>query len=206
MAGYVPPDWPVGVHPPGSERFEKTAVTWLLDVVPADYRVHGVLLRHPAALAALARHHLEACVQGAREGYRSARAELSPQLPRQGVEAVLAAYRAEGGRLVKTSRAVDLVARALNGEVFAPKPAGRSGQSESVPQGPGGLTGHGAAPGRTGSSRASAALPRGRGSSRQQGRSPVPAGPSGTTPPSQPARKSRPRQTRARPAAEARAH
>jgi hypothetical protein len=198
MAGYVPPGWPVGVHPPGSERFEKTAVTWLLDVVPADYRVHGVLLRHPAALAALARHHLAACVQGAREGYRSARAELSPQLPRQGVEAVLAAYRAEGGRLVKTSRAVDLVARALNGEVFAPRPAGRSGQPEPVP--------HGAAPGRTGPSRVSAAPPRGRGSSRQQGRSPVPARPSGTTPPSQPARKSRPRQTRARPAAEARVH
>lgn len=203
MAGYVPPGWPVGVHPPGSERFEKTAVTWLLEVVPPDYRVHGVLLRHPAALAALARHHLAACVQGARDGYRSARSELRSQLPRQGVEAVLAAYRAEGGRLVKTSHAVDLVARALNGEVFALRPEGRAGPSESAPRA---SDGHGAAPGRTVSSRASAApLSRGRGSARQQGRSSVPAGPSGTTPPSQLARKSRPRQTRARPAAEARA-
>jgi hypothetical protein len=211
MAGYVPPGWPVGVHPPGSERFEKTAVTWLLDVVPADYRVHGVLLRHPAALAALARHHLAACVQGAREGYRTARSELSAQLPRPGMEAVLAAYRAEGGRLVQTEQAVDLVARALSGEVFAPRPQRRPGPPAPGPQGPGGVTGQPALPGRTVSSRASAAssrasaapLSRGRGSSRQQARSPVPAGPSGTTPPSPPARRSRPRQTRARPAAEA---
>jgi hypothetical protein len=218
MAGYVPPGWPVGVHPPGSERFEKTAVTWLLDVVPADYRVHGVLLRHPAALAALARHHLAACVQGAREGYRSARSELSAQLPQPGVEAVLAAYRAEGGRLVKTEQAVDLVARALSGEVFAPRPQRRPGPPEPGPQGPGGRTGQPALPGRTVSSGArspganaasaganAAPLSRGRDSSRQQAHSPVPAGPSGTTPPSPPARRSRPRQTRARPAAEARA-
>lgn len=206
MAGYVPPGWPVGVHPPDSERFEKTAVSWLLDVVPPDYRVHGVLLRHPAALAALAKHHLAACVQGAREGYRSARSELGAQLPRQGVEAVLAAYRAEGGRLVKTEQAVDLVARALRGEVFTQPTA--KGAGPSVP----GETGlrpapkHGTAPGRTVSVRTgTAALSRGRGSPRQQGRSTVPAGPSGTTPPSQPARRSRPRPTRARPAAEARA-
>jgi hypothetical protein len=138
MACYIPPGWPVGVHPPGSDRFEQTAVTWLLDVVPPDYRVHGVLLRHPPALAALARHHLAACVQGAREGYRSARSELSGQLPPRGVQAVLAAYCDEGGRLVKTARAVDLVARALRGEIFAPQPAQGSGavalESEDSPR------------------------------------------------------------------------
>lgn len=121
MAAYLPPGWPAGVHPPGSEGFEETAVTWLLDVVPPDYRLHGVLRRHPVALATLARHHVAACVQGAREGYRTARAELGSQLPPGGMEAVLAAYRAEGGRLVETGRAVDLVERALRGEVFTPQ-------------------------------------------------------------------------------------
>src|SRR5579875_3588136 len=53
---HAPPGWPVGVHPPGSDGFEETAVTWLLDVVPADYRLHGVLRRYPVALATLARH------------------------------------------------------------------------------------------------------------------------------------------------------
>jgi hypothetical protein len=120
MAAYVPPGWPAGVHPPGSEEFEQTAVTWLLDVVPPDYRLHGVLRRHPLALAVLARHHLAACVQAARDGYRGARTELA-SLPPGGVDAVLEVYRSEGRRLVETARAVDLVGRALRGEAFTPQ-------------------------------------------------------------------------------------
>jgi len=34
---------------------------------------------------------------------------------------VLGAYRKEGARLAETERAVDLVERALRGEVFSPK-------------------------------------------------------------------------------------
>jgi hypothetical protein len=112
------------VHPPGSEDFERTAVSWLLDVVPPDYRLHGVLVRHPVALAALARHHVAACVEGARAGYRSARAELGKDLPPGGLAAVLSAYQAEGGRLVTTAQAVELVGRALRGETFVPQIAG----------------------------------------------------------------------------------
>jgi len=121
MAAYLPPGWPDGVHPPGSEGFEQTAVAWLLDALPADYRVHGVLRRHPIALAVLARHHLTACVAGARQGYRSVRTELGDVLPPQGIDAVLAVYRAEGSRLVDAARAADLIARALRGEVFSPQ-------------------------------------------------------------------------------------
>jgi hypothetical protein len=121
MAGYVPPGWPSGVHPPGSEDFERTAQAWLLDTVPPDYRLHGVLRRYPLALAAMAAHHTKACVAGAREGYRTARTELGEALPPHALEAVLAAYRAEGRRLVATAQAVGLVARALRGEVFTPQ-------------------------------------------------------------------------------------
>src|SRR5580704_4310478 len=121
MAAYVPPGWPAGVHPPGTEDFERTAQAWLLDTVPADYRLHGVLRRHPLALAAMAIHHTRACVVGAREGYRTARTELGNALPPHALDAVLAAYRAEGRRLVATAQAVDLVARALRGEVFTPQ-------------------------------------------------------------------------------------
>ena len=132
MAEYVPPGWPTGVHPPGSEEFEQTAVAWLLDVVPPDYRLHGVLRRHPVALAALARHHLAACVAGAREGYRTARAELGDRLPAGSLDAVLDAYRTEGRRLVETARAVDLVGRALRGEVFTPQMAGTQDERRSA--------------------------------------------------------------------------
>jgi hypothetical protein len=132
VAEYVPSGWPTGVHPPGSEEFEQTAVAWLLDVVPPDYRLHGVLRRHPVALAALARHHLAACVAGAREGYRTARAELGDRLPAGSLDAVLDAYRTEGRRLVETARAVDLVGRVLRGEVFTPQMAGTQDERRSA--------------------------------------------------------------------------
>jgi hypothetical protein len=118
MSSYVPAGWPAGVHPPGAEEFEATAVTWLLEVVPPDYRLYGVLRRYPVALAAMARHHAEACVEGARQGYRTARTELADALPPHAVDSVLAAYRKEGARLAATARAVTLVERALHGEAF----------------------------------------------------------------------------------------
>jgi hypothetical protein len=111
-------------------------VAWLLDVVPPDYRLHGVLQRHPIALATLARRHLAACVEGARQGYRTARTELGGVLPVSGVDAVLAAYRSEGHRLVTAARAADLVERALRGKEFtpqrheAPGPPGQQRQRE----------------------------------------------------------------------------
>jgi hypothetical protein len=109
------------VHPPGSEDFESTAVGWLLDVVPPDYRLHGVLRRYPVALATMARYHSKACVEGARQGYRTARTELAGALPPHAIDTVLAAYRKEGARLAATAEAVDLVERALRGEVFTPR-------------------------------------------------------------------------------------
>jgi len=143
MGTYTPPGWPAGVHPPGSEDFESTAVGWLLDVVPPDYRLHGVLRRYPVALATIARYHAKACVEGARQGYRTARTELAGVLPPHAIDTVLAAYRKEGARLADTARAVGLVERALRGEVFTPKtdppatldrPEGARGGSGPPPQ------------------------------------------------------------------------
>jgi hypothetical protein len=146
------------VHPPGSEDFESTAAGWLLDVVPPDYRLHGVLRRYPVALAALARYHSRACVEGARQGYRTARTELAGVLPPHAIDTVLAAYRKEGARLAATAEAVDLVERALRGEVFTPKmslpPAAPERQS-AEPEGtePGGTEPGGTEPGGTGPER-----------------------------------------------------
>jgi hypothetical protein len=109
------------VHPPGSDDFEATAIAWLLEVVPPDYRLHGVLRRYPLALAAMGRHHTAACVEGARQGYRTARTELGEALPPHAVDAVLAAYRTEGLRLAAIARAAILVERALRGETFTEK-------------------------------------------------------------------------------------
>jgi hypothetical protein len=45
MAVYLPLDWPAEVRPPGGEDFEASAVAWLLDILPPDYRRHPVLRR-----------------------------------------------------------------------------------------------------------------------------------------------------------------
>ncbi len=136
MGTYTPPGWPTGVHPPGSEDFESTAVGWLLDVVPPDYRLHGVLRRYPVALATMARYHSKACVEGARQGYRTARTELAGTLPPHAIDTVLAAYRNEGARLAATARAVGLVERALRGEVLAPtlSPPATAGPATAHPK------------------------------------------------------------------------
>jgi len=126
------------VHPPGSDEFESTAVGWLLDVVPPDYRLHGVLRRYPVALATMARYHSKACVEGARQGYRTARTDLAGALPPHAIDTVLAAYRKEGARLAATAEAVDLVERALRGEVFTPTmslPAAAPGPRGAEPRG-----------------------------------------------------------------------
>lgn len=121
MTVYVPPGWPSGVHPPGTERFEDTAVAWLFELVPPEYRRYGVLRRYPVVLARMARHHVATAIEAAREGFRAARADLTDVIPPHGVEAVLDIYRREGTRLVSIATAIELVDAGLRGGTFTPK-------------------------------------------------------------------------------------
>ncbi|MDH2430388.1 hypothetical protein [Sphaerisporangium sp. TRM90804] len=118
---YVPPAWPEEVLPPGDPEWESSAVTWLLDAVPPDYRAYGVLRRHPVALARMARHHVNAMVEAARTGYRGAAVDLKDHLPPHAIEAVLETYRREGPRLVRLAGAVEVVEQALRGQTFVPR-------------------------------------------------------------------------------------
>ena len=121
MTAYVPPGWPSGVHPPGTERFEDTAVAWLFELVPPEYRRYGVLRRYPVVLCRMARHHVNAAVEAARQGFRTARTELAEVVPPHGVESVLEIYRREGTRLVAIAEAIELVDAGLRGGEFTPK-------------------------------------------------------------------------------------
>ena len=76
MVRNMPPGWPQDVQPPGSEGWEATAVTWLLDLV-SRYRQYDMMCRHPVILASIARHLIHGSVEGAREGYRTVRSELA---------------------------------------------------------------------------------------------------------------------------------
>jgi hypothetical protein len=117
----LPPGWPEQVHPPGTEGFERTAVAWLFDLCPPDYRAHEVLRAHPVVLARFALQHVTAAVEAARSGYRTARADLKALVPPEVVEAALGAYDREGRRLAQASRQVALVEAALRGERWVPR-------------------------------------------------------------------------------------
>ncbi|PRX97865.1 hypothetical protein [Allonocardiopsis opalescens] len=125
MPEQLPPEWPEGVHPPGSETFERSAVQWLLDRLPADYRVHGLLRRHPVILARIARDHTAAALEAARAGYRTARVDLRDAVPVHAVEQLMRLYAEEGERMAAVLRGIELIRRGLAGRPLAP-----SGQRE----------------------------------------------------------------------------
>lgn len=111
----MPAGWPEAVAPPGSERFEATAVEWLLSELVPDLRTSAVR-RYPVALAVIARHVTSGAVDGARDGYRRARAELGEVIPPHAVDQALTAYRDQGRRLAAAEKAAELVERALRGQ------------------------------------------------------------------------------------------
>ena len=121
MDGAVPPGWPEEVRPPGAPDWEHTAVAWLFDLVPPDYRAHEVLRRYPVLLARFAADHVAAGLEAARKGWRTVRVELADDLPADAIEAAMVAYEREGARLAAAARGVDVVAGALRGERWVPR-------------------------------------------------------------------------------------
>jgi hypothetical protein len=115
---YVPPGWPPQVQPAGTPGWERTAVGWLLDQCPPDYRRYDVLRRHPVVLARFAVLHVDASVAAARQGLATARADLRDLVPPEAVAAAVAAFEREGARLAATARSVALVEQALRGRQF----------------------------------------------------------------------------------------
>jgi hypothetical protein len=103
------------VAPPGTEGWEATAVEWFLSELVPHLRGQAAVRRHPVALAVIARHVADGAVQGARDGYRTARTELGTVIPPHAVDDVLTAYRDEGRRLAGAAKSAELVERALRG-------------------------------------------------------------------------------------------
>ena len=115
----VPPWWPDRVRPPGVPEWERTAVSWLLDQVPGEWREHDVLRRHPTLLARLAAAEVAASLEAARTGWRTLRRDFR-DLPPEVVEEAIAAYERQGARLARLVREVDAVREALHGRIWVP--------------------------------------------------------------------------------------
>ena len=118
---HTPPGWPAEVRPPGAPDWERTAVGWLFDLCPPEYRAHDVLRRYPVVLARFAAEHVGAGVAAARRGLATARADLRDVVSADVVDAAIAAYEREGARLARMERSVRLVEEALRGRRFVAK-------------------------------------------------------------------------------------
>lgn len=115
---YVPAGWPDSVRPPGAPDWEATAVAWLLDCCPADFRAYPVLRRHPVVLAGFAAQFVESHYRASQAGLAGVRASLDEQVPPHVIDSAADAWHEQTAHLVRIRRAVALVEEALRGKVF----------------------------------------------------------------------------------------
>jgi hypothetical protein len=113
-----PPGWPRQVRPPGAPGWERTAVSWLLDICPPDYRDYPLLRSHEVVLARFAVLHVEASQAACRRGLSEARTTLRDVADEATVERAVETWQAESARLLAERRAVGLVEEALRGRRF----------------------------------------------------------------------------------------
>jgi hypothetical protein len=114
----APPGWPSEVRPPGAPGWERSAVSWLLDICPPEYRSYPSLRRHDVVLARFAVLHIEGCQAAVRRGLSDARGALRDVADADTVESAVQTWQAEAARLMAERRAAGLVEEALRGRRF----------------------------------------------------------------------------------------
>jgi hypothetical protein len=115
---YTPPGWPERVRPPGAPDWEATAIAFLFDCCPADFRAYPVLRNHPVVLARFAMQFVEGQYHSTQEGLAGVRIRLLDYVSPVVVEAAAEAWLEQSAQLVRVRRAVALVEEALRGKVF----------------------------------------------------------------------------------------
>ena len=114
----APPGWPRQVRPPDAPGWEQTAVNWLLDICPPEYRSYPVLRRHPVVLARFAARFIAGQCTTAQDGVAEIRTGLPRSVPQQVVTEAVEAWLEQGAHLLRVRRAVGLVEEALRGRAF----------------------------------------------------------------------------------------
>ncbi|MEU3982102.1 hypothetical protein AB0F77_18695 [Streptomyces sp. NPDC026672] len=110
------PDWPRQVKTPGSYDWERSAVRWLRELVPARYAGYPALIRHPVLLARHAQIQVQQEIRVARTALQTARTELPVLgLPESVIEHTIKLYAGELLQLQHIARSVRVVAEALAG-------------------------------------------------------------------------------------------
>lgn len=114
----APPGWPEGVRPPGVIDWEASAVNWLLDISPPEYRGYPGLRRHPAILARFALLHTEGSQAAVDRGLSEARGFLRDVAGEAEIAAAIRVWECEQARLIGVRRAVGLLEEALRGRRY----------------------------------------------------------------------------------------
>ncbi|NXY94951.1 hypothetical protein HYE82_11205 [Streptomyces sp. BR123] len=108
------PDWPCQVKAPGTHDWERTAMRWLRDLLPARYGAYSTLTRSPVLLCRHAQLQLQHEMRAVRVALETSRAELpSMGVPEVAIESSIRMYAVELQQLGRLSRAVRLVGDAL---------------------------------------------------------------------------------------------
>jgi hypothetical protein len=111
----VPPGWPERVRPPDSPDWELSAVEFLLDCCPAEFRNHPMLRRHPVVLARFAAWQLEGALRAGELDLRTLRFSLSQVAPPQVAGQAAEVWQEARAGIHRLRREARLVNDALGG-------------------------------------------------------------------------------------------
>src|SRR4051812_7426877 len=114
----APPGWPAPVRPPGAPDWETTAMAWLLDLCPPEYRTYPAVRRHPVVLARFAVLYVEACQAAVNGGLGGARGGWREVADGRVVGAAVEPWQRESARLLGGRRSAGRVEEALRGRRF----------------------------------------------------------------------------------------
>lgn len=114
----APPGWPAEVRPPDAPDWEATAIAWLLDLCPPEYRRYQGLRRYPVVLARFAVIHVEADQAAVRRGLSGIRVDLHDVASDAVIEAAVQTFLIEDARLATVRRAAGQVEEALRGRRY----------------------------------------------------------------------------------------
>ncbi|MEW1843748.1 hypothetical protein AB0392_37885 [Nonomuraea angiospora] len=109
----TPPGWPAQVLPPVGPDWVDSVTSWLLDILPPDYRAHSEIITMPRVLAWMAATHVEHYEAATQRGYRSAAVDLRAFEPPEAIEQLLDVYQAEKRRWATVREGISAVRRAL---------------------------------------------------------------------------------------------
>ena len=114
----VAPGWAESGRPPRAPGGGESAPAAPGGCCPPDFRGYRVLRHHPLVLAQFAEQFVEGQCRAVQEGRAAVRTTLKGEVRPDIVETAAEIWLEQGAALMRTRRAVGLIAQALRGRTF----------------------------------------------------------------------------------------